>query len=349
MAKDKRVFYVKYVSDPLYLEIMNARPDVQLDKLENETDDVTVSAVLEAAHVYTASSSRDEVLPKFHVDAQFLARTPNLLAVSTLGAGYDTVNVSACTEAGVLACNQAGGNREAVAEHALGMMLVLTKHMIEADRFMHRANGIQRTLYMGNDLYGKTVGIIGLGNVGGRLAELCHGLFAMRVLAYDPYLSADEIKAKHAEKVELDELMRQSDYVSLNCPLSSETRGMIGARQFGLMKPTAYFVTTCRGSIHDEKALAEALAARKIAGAGLDVWDKEPPDMDNPLLKFDNVLATPHTAGVTKEARLTMARYAAEQVLDILDGKRPPRLLNPEAWPAFVKRYERIFGVRPNG
>jgi D-3-phosphoglycerate dehydrogenase len=122
---------------------------------------------------------------------------------------------------------------------------------------------------------------------------------------------------------------------------------MIGARQFALMRPTAHFITTSRGFIHDEDALTEALRAKRIAGAGLDVWTKEPPPTDHPLLQFDNVLASPHTAGVTKEARANMGRIAAEQMLDTLDGKRPPRIINPEVWPDYSKRFERAFGFAP--
>jgi D-3-phosphoglycerate dehydrogenase len=169
----------------------------------------------------------------------------------------------------------------------------------------------------------------------------------MRVLAYDPYLTAAQIAARGAEKVELDDLLRAADFVSVHCPLTRESRGMMGAAQFALMRPDAWFVTTARGFIHDEQALAEALAGGKIAGAGLDVWEDEPPPHDHPLLKFDNVLVSPHTAGATEESRENMARFAAEQVLEILDGKRPPRLVNPEVWPAYRDRFARIMGFSP--
>lgn len=122
---------------------------------------------------------------------------------------------------------------------------------------------------------------------------------------------------------------------------------MIGAREYALMRPHAYFITTARGSIHDEKALEEALRSKQIAGAGLDVWEKEPPPPDHPLLKFDNVIASPHTAGVTKEARANMGKIAAEQVIMALEGKRPPRIVNPQVWPTYAKRFEQTFGIRP--
>ena len=343
----KRVFYVEYLASPVFAEILARRPDVSLERLANDSAEDLAGPVIEAAHVYQIGAARDEIAPKYHATTALLARAPNLVAVSSNGAGYDTIDLRACNEAGVLAVNQAGGNKEAVAEHALAMMLSLAKRIVETDRRMRRASGIPRNQYMGSELLGRTVGIVGLGNVGSRLAELCRGLFRMRVLAYDPYLTAEQVAARGAEKVALDALMAGSDFVSVHCPRTDETLGMVGAAQFALMQPHAYFVTTARGSIHDERALADALRERHIAGAGLDVWDKEPPPHDDPLLAFDTVIASPHTAGVTAEARANMGTIAAEQVLDIIDGRRPPRILNPEVWPAYSARFERIMGRRP--
>jgi D-3-phosphoglycerate dehydrogenase / 2-oxoglutarate reductase len=196
-------------------------------------------------------------------------------------------------------------------------------------------------------VFGKTVGIIGIGNVGRRVAELCGGLLRMVVIAYDPYVDAEEVRRRGARKVALDELLRSADFVSVNCPLTDETRKMIGAREYALMQPTAYFITTARGFIHDEAALAEALRAKKIAGAGLDVWDKEPPPADHPLLQFDNVIASAHTAGVTREARANMGKIAAEQMLAALDGRPVTRMVNPQVWPDYAKRFARAFGFAP--
>jgi D-3-phosphoglycerate dehydrogenase len=346
-VNNKRVFYVKYLAHPIYTEILQARPDVRLDRLENESPDEVAAPILAAAHAYQIGAARDELAGRFHVDRDLLRRAPNLLIVSSNGAGFDPVDVDACTAAGVVVVNQSGGNAHSVAEHALGMMLTLSKRIIEADRALRRDANVNRNALIGNEVGGKTVGIIGIGNVGRRIAELCKGLLGMKVLAYDPYLSASEVAARGGEKVELDELLRRSDYVSISCPLTKDNRGMVGAREFALMQPHAYFITTARGFIHDEVALLEALRNRKIAGAGLDVWAKEPPPADHPLLQFDNVLASPHTAGVTKEARVNMGRIAAEQMLDALDGKRPPRIINPEVWPEYAKRFERAFGFTP--
>jgi D-3-phosphoglycerate dehydrogenase len=346
-VNNKRVFYVKYLPNEIYTDILKTRPDVRLDRLENESPDDISAPILAAAHAYQIGAARDELAKHFHVDQDLLRRAPNLLIVSSNGAGFDPVDVDACTAAGVAVVNQSGGNANSVAEHALGMLLTLSKRILEADRALRRDPNVNRNALMGTEAQGKTIGIVGLGNVGRRIAELCKGLLHMKVLAYDPYLTATEMAARGGEKVELDDLLRRSDYVSISCPLNKDNRGMLGAREFALMQPHAYFITTARGFIHDETALADALRNKRIAGAGLDVWAKEPPPPDHPLLQFDNVLASPHTAGVTKEARINMGRIAAEQLLDALDGKQPPRLINPEVWPYYVTRFERTFGFTP--
>src|SRR5713101_8131397 len=310
-VNNKRVFYVKYLAHEIYADILRARPDVRLDRLEHESPDEISAPILAAAHAYQIGAARDELAPRFHVDRDLLRRAPNLLIVSSNGAGYDPVDVEACTEAGVVVVNQSGGNAHSVAEHALGMLLTLSKRIIEADRALRRDPNVNRNALIGTEAGGKTIGIVGLGKVG------------------------------------LEELLRRSDYVSISCPLTKESRGMIGAREFAAMQPHAYFITTARGFIHDEAALLEALRNKSIAGAGLDVWAKEPPPPDHPLLQFDNVLASPHTAGVTREARANMGRIAAEQILDALDGMRPPRIINPEVWPRYVGRFERAFGFTP--
>jgi D-3-phosphoglycerate dehydrogenase / 2-oxoglutarate reductase len=346
-VNSKRVFYVKYLAHDIYAEILKRRPDVRLDRLENESPDEVAAPILSAAHAYQIGAARDELAKHFHVHEDLLRRAPNLLVVSSNGAGFDPVDVDACTAAGVLVVNQSGGNANSVAEHALGMLLTLSKRIPEADRVLRRERDVNRNALIGNEAQGKTIGIVGLGNVGRRIAELCEGLLHMNVIAYDPYLTAEEMAARGGAKVELDDLLRRSDFVSISCPLTKESRGMIGAREFSLMQPHAFFITTARGFIHDEAALEDALRDRRIAGAGLDVWAKEPPPPDHPLLQFDNVLASPHTAGVTREARMNMGKIAAEQLLDALDGKRPPRIINPEVWPAYARRFERTFGFTP--
>jgi D-3-phosphoglycerate dehydrogenase len=346
-VNSKRVFYVLPHAPLGYADLLGKRGDVRLDMLVQENPDEGALQILSAAHAYQTSSARDELVGHYHARAELLGRAPNLLIVSTNGAGFDTVDVKACTERGVLVVNQSGGNAEAVAEHVVGMMLCLVKRVGETDRALRAGTLGNRVDFMGREAFGKTIGIVGLGNVGRRIAELVGTLFRMQVLSYDPYLSAEQMRARGATKVELDELLRRADFVSINCPLTDESRKMIGAREYALMQPHAYFITTARGSIHDEAALAQALRDKKIAGAGLDVWEKEPPPADHPLMKFDNVLVTPHLAGVTREARAKMGQIAAEQILDALDGKPVPRIVNPQVWPDYAKRFEKTFGFAP--
>ena len=346
-ASVKNVFYVTNLLHPFFAELIGARNDMLLQRLDNASPGHEVDATLAGAHAYHIEAGRNLIAPGFLADDEFLKRAPELLVVSSQGAGYDSIDLEACTRAGVVAVNQAGGNAEAVAEHALGMMLCLSKRIIEIDRYMRRQAGIRREEFMGSDLLGKTLGIVGIGHVGTRLSELCRGMFRMRVIACDPYLSEEQIGARGGEKVGLEDLLRRSDFVSINCPLTQETRGMIGARQYALMPRHAYFITTARGAIHDEAALAQALSEQRIAGAGLDVWDPEPPPPGHPLLQLDNVLASAHNAGVTEESRRNTAAIGAEQLMGLFDGKRPPRLLNPEVWPAYAKRFERILGFAP--
>src|ERR1700691_3123136 len=205
-VNNKRVFCVVPHRPIGFGEMLGKRGDIRLDMLEQKSPDASALEVLGAAHAYQMSSARDELAGHYQARAELLGRTPNLLIVSTNGAGYDTIDVKACTERGILVVNQSGGNAEAVAEHVLGLMLCLVKRVGECDRALRAGTLTKRADFMGREVFGKTVGIIGLGNVGRRVAELCGGLFRMQVLAYDPYLGAEEMRARGATKVELDEL-----------------------------------------------------------------------------------------------------------------------------------------------
>jgi D-3-phosphoglycerate dehydrogenase len=223
-VNNKRVFCVAPHRPVGYGEMLGQRGDVRLDMLAQDVPGTAALDVLSAAHAYQISSARDELARHYHVSSDLLSKTPNLLIVSTNGAGYDTVTVRDCTDSGILVVNQAGGNAESVAEHVLGMMLCLAKRIGECDRALRAGSLTDRNNFNGNEVLGRTIGIIGLGNVGRRVAALCGVLFRMQVLAYDPYLSADEIRARGATKVELDDLLRRADFVSVNCPLTDETR-----------------------------------------------------------------------------------------------------------------------------
>src|SRR5271156_4995393 len=197
-VNNKRVFYVKYLAHEIYADILRARPDVRLDRLENETAEEIFAPILASAHAYQIGAARDELARHFHADRDLLRRAPNLLIVSSNGAGFDPVDVEACTQAGVLVVNQSGGNAHSVAEHALGMLLTLSKRIVEADRALRRDRDVNRNDLMGMEAQGRTIGIVGIGHVGRRIAELCRGLLGMNVLAYDPYLSKSEIAERGA-------------------------------------------------------------------------------------------------------------------------------------------------------
>jgi D-3-phosphoglycerate dehydrogenase len=345
-----RLVFFDQWTDPVAGEIL-ASSDLEVTRLDITGDVATNWAGLAAADGYqslirTELARNPGVADQWICGPDLLARCPDLLAVCSAGAGYDIIDVEACTAAGVIVCNNSGPGREAVAEHALGFMLALAKKIVMADRVMRRERVQDRSALRSSELLGKTLGVVGVGQIGSRLIELCAPFF-MTVLAYDPYLTAEEARARGAEKVELDELLQRSDFVHLNCPLTPETEGLIGAEQFARMKSTAFFITTARGPVHDEAALYDALVTGTIAGAGIDVFHDEPPDPSHPLLTLDNVVASPHTAGITEEATRDIARATAEQWLTIFAGKVPPRLINPEAWPAYADRFEARFGVRP--
>ncbi len=323
--------------------IIAAEPEIDLLVKPARGDDAAAWQALSKAHVYHVSSARDDMPGPWFVAAPLLNRCPDLLAVSSYGAGYDTVDVDACTQAGVVVMNQAGSNAGAVAEHTIGLILGLSKRIAESDRRLRRGERFTRQDAIGFDLDGRTLGLVGIGHAGSRTARLARA-FGMTVLASDPFVAPEKVVRRGAEPVSLGELLRRSDVVSLHCPLDARTSGLIGAAAFASMKAGALFITTARGGIHDEAALFEALSSRHLGGAGLDVWAVEPPTARHPLLALDNVLATQHTAGVTHDSRRQMASMAASQIVAIAGGARPPRLVNPEVWPAYVQRFQRVLG-----
>lgn len=343
----KRAFWFDDNKQPNVADILEREPGFAVDRLKFHSPDADNWPAIERAHAYCISSARDEVPDQYKCSAAFIARCPELLVVSTTGAGYDTVDLGACSAAGVLAVNQAGANADAVAEHAVAMMLSLSKNIPQTDRSLRRERGVNREVFKGWNAHGRTVGILGLGQVGRRVARICSKGLQMRVIACDPYLTAEECAARDAMKVDFVSLISASRYLTIHCPLTDETRGIIGVSQLAKMQAGAYLINTARGGIVDESALAEGLTNKHLAGAGIDAWDIEPPPLQHPLLAMDNVIATYHTAGVTVDSRHNMANWNAEQIVQILDGQRPPRLLNSDAWPLFARRFEQIFGARP--
>jgi len=343
----KKVFWYDDGKRPNVADSLEKESDIEVLRLRFDGPKADNWGAMAGCQVYCITSARHEVPDEYKCHAALIARCPDLLAVSTTGAGYDTVDVAACTAAGVLLVNQAGSNADPVAEHAVGMLLSLTKNIPRTDRSLRSVRGVDREVFKGWNARGRTIGIVGIGHVGTRVARICGKGLEMRVLAYDPYVSSEECEARGATKVDLPTLLAKSRFVSIHCPLNDETRGMIGARELAAMPAGSYVITTARGGILDEEATAEALRSGHLAGAGIDVWVEEPPPLTHPLLAFDSVIATYHTAGVTHDSRRNMADWNAAQVAALLRGERPPRLINPAAWDRYCERFERIFGFRP--
>ncbi|MNK18636.1 (S)-sulfolactate dehydrogenase [compost metagenome] len=323
--------------NPVFDEMIGAAPGIALSVLPARGDDARTLAGLKTAHAYHVSAAKDELPRQWFVNADLIAQCPELVCVSSGGAGYDTVDVPACTAAGIAVVNQAGGNAASVAEHTYALLLAVQRRVVESHNRLRHDTGFTREDLMGHEIHGGVIGLVGIGQIGTRVARIAQG-FGLRVIAHDPLLDAEAIRARGAEPVTLDELLAQSDVVSLHCPLDASTRGLFGARAFAAMKPGAVFISTARGGIHDEAALYEALRGGHLRGAGLDVWQQEPPPRDAPLLGLANVVATFHTAGVTHEARRNVARSSATQLIAMLRGERPPQLVNPEVWPVAAAR-----------
>ncbi|MGE0312351.1 MAG: hydroxyacid dehydrogenase [Lautropia sp.] len=325
---------------PIFDETVRADSGFDLAICPVAADPAAALNILEHAHAFHLWPAKDEVPTHLRIDDVLLARCRSLLVASSVGAGYDTIDVDACTRAGVAVVNQAGGNAVSVAEMTLGLMLSVGRRIAACDRFLRQPTDAARTAFLSHELAGSTLGLIGIGHVGSRVARLARA-FDLQVLASDPYVDDARIRERGAEPADFDAVLARADYVSVHCPLTDETRGLFDSAAFARMKQGAIFINTARGFIHDERALQAALSSGHLAGAGLDVWDVEPPRRDHPLLAMDHVVGTWHLAGVTFEARKAIARMGAEQLIGMARGERPPRLINPQVWPTFLERLAR--------
>ena len=253
-----------------------------------------------------------------------------LSIVARIGVGYDMVDVEALTEHDVLLTITPDGIRRPMATAIVTFILALTHELFAKDRLARQGPWEDRPKPLGRGLEGRVVGSVGVGNIGRELFRLLLP-FDMVHLAADPVVKAEELVELRVEMVDLETLLRRSDLVCINCPLAPATRGLIGKREIGWMKPTAYLINTARGPIVDEVALTRALEQRRIKGAGLDVFSPEPPAADNPLLKLDNVILTPHSLGVTDQCLRGIGESAIRCVLAALKGEVPPYVVNRKA------------------
>ncbi len=278
------------------------------------------------------------------VTAASVAEAENLLAIARFGVGYDAVDVPACTAADVAVLIASGAVDRSVAEATVGWMIALGHHVRVKDQLVRTGQWNERSDYMGSELRDRVLGVVGLGGIARALIGLL-GSFSMRQpLAYDPFADRDAAARLGVKLVELDELLAQADFVSLHCPLTPETRGLIGRRELALMKPTAYLLNTARGGIIDEDALFEALAERRIAGAALDCFAAEPVTAPHRFGQFDNVLLAPHSIAWTHELFRDIGRVICRAVVDLSLGKRPGGCVNPQVFerPSFRAKWERL-------
>ena len=250
-----------------------------------------------------------------------------LAIIARFGVGYDKVDMQACTENGVLLTIAPDGVRRPVATSILTFVLSLSHQLLIKDRLIRTGRWEDTKDYMGMGLVGRTLGLVGMGNIGKETFKLAKP-FGMRHITYDPYVTPSVAEEVGVELVDLDTLMQTADFVCVCCPLSEETRGLIDARCIGLMKPTAYLINTARGPIVDQKALTDALQNGRIQGAGLDVFEKEPIDDDDPLLSMDNVIVTPHNICWTDECFQGNSKSACESIISVASGKMPTYIVN---------------------
>lgn len=267
------------------------------------------------------------------IDDELLSLCPNLKVVSNYAVGYDNIDVDAATRRGVLVTNTPDVLTNATADIAFTLLLASARRMVEANEFLRSGDWVtwHPNLLLGADVSEAVLGIVGMGKIGQAVARRAKG-FDMEILYVNRSPKPEIESMLGARRVSLEELLAKSDFISLHCPLSGETRGLIGEKELRSMKKTAFLINTSRGPVVDQKALFKACSEGWIGGAGLDVFDKEPVPLDEPLLTLKNVTTLPHLGSATIKAREGMARKAAENVLAALEGRRPEDLVNPEAF-----------------
>jgi D-3-phosphoglycerate dehydrogenase len=307
---------------PAALSILDSAADLEWEYLAERVDAITADHAARYDAIYVN-------LPR--VPAAAVARGDlRLRVVARHGVGYDSVDVAAMTSAGVLVTNTPTSMPRPVATIALTFVLALAGKLMLKDRLTRSGRWHERMDNMGVGLTGRTLGVIGAGRIGKELLRLARG-FDMRLLASDPNVGAIELGYLGARKVALDALLAESDFVVVCCLLDGTTRHLVGARELERMKPSAYFINVARGPIVDERALIDALASRRIAGAALDVFEQEPVAPDNPLLAMDHVVVTPHSLCWTDECFGNMATTGLASIVDALAGRRPPFVVDPAA------------------
>lgn len=326
MATNRKTLLITETLPPEGMALFGARDDIDAIQFPNAIAQDDFNALLRRhAPVHGVA------LGPTRFGASEIAASAGIEVVARMGVGFDAIDVPALTAAKVPLMTTGIANSPSVAEEALYMMLALAKRGAELDRLVKQGRWGDRLGAIPFDLYGRTVAIVGFGRIGSRTAKRCLAM-EMKVVVFDPYKSAAEIESagcRHAP--DLDAALKDADFVTLHCPKTPQTVGLFGAARLRSLKPSACLINTARGGIVDETALYDALVTGRLAGAGLDVFDREPPSAENPLFRLDNVVVAPHLAGVTREALDRMGEQTARNILSVLDGA-PIRdnVVNPE-------------------
>jgi len=262
-----------------------------------------------------------------NIDHEIIEAASNLKCISVYAVGYNNIDVETATKHGIVICNTPGVLTETTADLAWALIMSCARRIVEADCFVREGKfqGWEPMLMLGNDIFGKTLGIIGMGRIGRAVANRALG-FDMKVIYYDPQVDPESLPSDYVS-VDLTTLCQNSDFISIHTPLTPETRHLIGEKEFNLMKSTAILINTARGPIIDEQALISALKENKIAGAGLDVYENEPV-IPEELIKLSNVILLPHIGSASYETRTKMALLAAENAIAVIEGKNPPARVN---------------------
>lgn len=309
-------------------EFPNLKPE--LEALANVPDLELIDAkCINEEEMIAACADADGVLNQWnYITPRVIASMKKCKVIATYGIGVDKISVDEASRRGIYVCNSPDYNKFEVADHTMAMILALSRQLVQLDHLVRE--GKYGFPYLKNELYRPTkqvIGFIGFGRIARQIAQKATA-FGMRSVCYDPFLTAEQCSAAGAKKMELDDVMRTADYVSINVSLTEKTRHMIHAHHINLMKPTAYMVNCGRGAIVDERALVDALKNRRIAGAALDTFEIEPIRPGHPLLELDNVIVTPHSAWHTQESMWEMQWGAAHQVALVLTGKEPTHVVN---------------------
>ncbi len=281
---------------------------------------------------------------KPRITARSLEGVTRLAAIGRCGVGYDNVDLAACTEQGIAVYITPGGVVRPVAESIVLLILALSHRLLQKDRLVRQGKWAESTQPLGREPRDRVIGTIGLGNIAAEAVRLLGVLDVRRFLAFDPYTTPERAVELGVDLVPLDDLLAQSDYVLVNCPFTPDTRGLLGPDQFALMKPGAVLINTARGPIVQEQALIEALQSGRLAGAALDVFEKEPLPADSPLCSMDNVILTSHSIAWTEELFRDMGRIDCEGALAIYRGELPPHIVNPDVLthPKLIEKLARL-------